>query len=323
MGETFEKIPEIMLSPFLKGISKFTKKNFISLLYHAVSDHELLHLKNLYNIRNVSSFKLDMEQILKVFKPVSLSEVIESVENNRPFSRPSFLLTFDDGLRECFDVVAPVLLEKGIPAVFFINSGFIGNKDLFFRFKVSLLIEKMKSKKFMSKQFQKKKNMLLKYSIHENVTLDQLADSMEIDYFQFLRNQKPYMDAVQIQKLLDWGFDIGSHSLNHALFSDLCLEDQIDQVLNSIQILENQFQLKNKVFAFPFTDHGVSRAFFEKVYSNGLQLSFGTAGIKNDTFSRNIQRIPAEEFTTAQNAITWQYLYYCLKMPLQKNQIHR
>lgn len=312
-----------MLNIFLRRIYRLTRKPFLSLLYHAVSDRELPHLKNLYKIRTINSFKLDLEQILKVYKPVSLGEVIESVENNRPFSQPSFLLTFDDGLRECFDVAAPVLLEKGIPAVFFVNTGFVDNKDLFFRFKASLLVEKMKSEHRMTKEFQKRKNRLLKYSFSENSILDQLADSMEVDFSQFLRNQKPYMDTFQIQKLLDWGFDIGSHSENHPLFHNLNLEDQINQVFNSIRILENQFQPKYKVFAFPFTDYGVSRAFFETVYSNGLQLSFGTAGIKNDSFSRNIQRVPVEEYADAQNAMAWQYLYYCLKTPLQKNQIHR
>ena len=55
------------------------------------------------------------------------------------------VLTFDDGHLEMFEVVAPILSKRGISATFFLNTGFLDNKDMFFRHKASLLIGHLKS----------------------------------------------------------------------------------------------------------------------------------------------------------------------------------
>ena len=53
---------------------------------------------------------------------------MEAVEGSGKLDRRCLHLTFDDGFRELHDVVAPILLRKGIPATFFVNSAFIDNK---------------------------------------------------------------------------------------------------------------------------------------------------------------------------------------------------
>jgi hypothetical protein len=42
----------------------------------------------------------------------------------------------------------PILRRKGVPATVFVNSDFVDNQDLFFRFKAALIIDKNKSIKF-------------------------------------------------------------------------------------------------------------------------------------------------------------------------------
>jgi peptidoglycan/xylan/chitin deacetylase (PgdA/CDA1 family) len=56
-------------------------------------------------------------------------------------SRPAAILTFDDGLREHLAVVAPLLQKHELPAIFFITTGFLDNRRLFYRHKVSLCLE--------------------------------------------------------------------------------------------------------------------------------------------------------------------------------------
>ncbi|WP_262708643.1 polysaccharide deacetylase family protein [Natronoflexus pectinivorans] len=55
-----------------------------------------------------------------------------------------FHLTFDDGLSEIYHETIPILEKKGIPATIFLNTGFIDNKKMFYRFKSSLVIESIK-----------------------------------------------------------------------------------------------------------------------------------------------------------------------------------
>ncbi|RXM60445.1 polysaccharide deacetylase family protein, partial [Chryseobacterium sp. CH1] len=57
------------------------------------------------------------------------------------------LLTFDDGFREFYDVVAPILERKGIYACNFVNPAFIDNEEMMFRCKSSLLADAVDKKK--------------------------------------------------------------------------------------------------------------------------------------------------------------------------------
>ena len=102
--------------------------------YHVVSDSKLPHVLN-YPYRNTHQFIRELDYLLTHFNPVSLEDLL-SKEN---IGKPVFHLSFDDGLKECTEVIAPLLVNKGIPATFFINSGFVDNKTLFHRYKASLI----------------------------------------------------------------------------------------------------------------------------------------------------------------------------------------
>jgi peptidoglycan/xylan/chitin deacetylase (PgdA/CDA1 family) len=51
---------------------------------------------------------------------LSLDRVIELLERKEPIKGRFFCITFDDGLRSCYDNAFPILAERKIPAAFFI-----------------------------------------------------------------------------------------------------------------------------------------------------------------------------------------------------------
>ena len=107
--------------------------------YHAVSDEKLPHVLN-YPYRNILQFEKELDFFLKYFQPVLLEELI----SGKCSGEKGFHLSFDDGLRECAEVIAPVLLKKGIPATFFLNSAFVDNKALFHKYKASLVLNRLR-----------------------------------------------------------------------------------------------------------------------------------------------------------------------------------
>ncbi len=86
--------------------------------YHVVSNDKLPHILN-YNYRNTYQFEKELDFYLKYFKPVSLSELM----TGKKLPKKVFHLSFDDGLKECAEIIAPILLRKGVPATFFVNPG--------------------------------------------------------------------------------------------------------------------------------------------------------------------------------------------------------
>lgn len=235
---------------------------------------------------------------------------MDIVKNGKKVKEPVFHLTFDDGLSEIYHEIVPILKQKNVAATFFINTDFMDNKGLFYRFKASLLVEEIEAKG------------MLDVSSMQSEEIEQFANSMEIDFNDYAQGVKPYLTTHQIQELIDDGFTIGGHSKNHPLYNSIREEQQVEQTLESVNLLVEKFNLDYKVFSFPFTDDRVGATFYKKV-NDELDLTFGTAGIKKDITAKNLQRIPMEENKKGIELIKTQYLYYILKSFVGKNKIRR
>jgi peptidoglycan/xylan/chitin deacetylase (PgdA/CDA1 family) len=287
-----------------------TGQNILLPFYHAVSDSMPLHLKYLYQPRAVEQFKKDLDYFLSYYEPIELDDLIQLRREKKAIKKNVVHLTFDDGLSNFYDTVAPILKEKGIPATVFLNSDFIDNKELFYRFKASILIESIYA------------NGLLDVSYSNKKTLDELAEENGVDFNKYLKNEKPYMDSNQIKNLIQQGFTFGAHSLDHPLYNQISIEDQISQTLQSVDDIASMFSLDYKVFSFPFTDNGVSKQFFKEIESK-IDITFGCAGLKKDAAKYNYQRIPMEVEGAAKELIKSEYFYYLLKSFVGKNRISR
>ncbi len=292
----------------------------------------------MYEARTIIDFKNDLEFLLKNFQVIEPEIAFQLLKNNLQPKKPSFLLSFDDGLSNFYNVVAPILKEKGIPAIIFLNSDFIDNKALFYRYKVSLLINYLKDNPqliklllvfFADNNIQNSNifDLLLSINFKNRELLDKASKICDFSFEEFLINNKPYLTSTQIIELAKQGFLFGAHSINHPKYSEINLDEQIRQTQESVNFIKTKFNQPYKLFAFPYTDFGVSKELFNKFFNNEtamLDFSFAGAGLKNDEFCRNIQRIPMEGIkASGKKIIKTEYLYYLLKATISRNYIHR
>jgi len=314
---------------------KLYKNRCIFPAYHCVSNERPPHLEYLYPVRTQKEFIADLDFLLRHYKPVSMQSILE--HPGRLHEKHAFHLTFDDGLREMYDVVVPILEKKGIPATFFINPSFLDNKELFYRFKISLLLQLLdgapeKSKKeaasilgLRSTSFKGIRSSLLQNKKNNEEILEKLRNLLNTDFTEFLQNYKPYMDTTQVRTLVEKGFTLGGHSMNHPYYPHLILEEQIAQTIKSADFIQDTFDLNYRLFAFPYTDHRIGSAFFNYIYGENklLDYSFGTAGIKDDCYNNNLQRIFVEDFNHIKYALAREYAEYAIKKVLKRNVIQR
>lgn len=309
----------------------------IFLMYHVVNDYYMPHVDQVYRITSAKEFRNDLDFLLTHFSPVSMQDLLDQPE--LLYRKNTFHLTFDDGLREMHEIVVPILLSKGVPATFFLNSAFVDNQELFFRYKQSYLLNEFKNKKIspgartrLKELLQLTevtpatvKNKLLGTKVNDEETIRQLADTLEVDFQMFLNRRRPYLSFEQVVSMIQNGFTFGGHSEDHSYYPGLSVEEQIRQTENSVRYLQNSFDVPYRLFAFPFTDHGVGKEFFDYFYGEEqrLDFSFGTAGIKDDTYPKNIQRIPVEDFRNAQNAVKRELAEYLIKRMFNIHKIKR
>lgn len=309
--------------------------NYCLPVYHCVSDENLPHIKHVIQYKNTRQFEADIDGLSKHFQWVNWQEFKDFTSGNFKTQKKIALLTFDDGFKEFYDIVAPLLERKGIYACNFINPAFIDNKEMMFRCKASLLIEAIESKKSIhpdvfnslslhsnvSKEIIKKE--ILKISYQEKNILDLLAEKLEIDFKSYLKDHQPYLSTEELKNLTRRGFGISSHSWDHPKYGALSLEEQMESIDKTFAYLkENNFLYES--FAFPFTDFGVKNDFFEELFKNKeIYCSFGAAGIKLDSVRRNYQRIPMEMGESAERILKKEIAYFKLKKLMNKNTIVR
>ena len=282
--------------------------------YHVVSNEKLPHILN-YPYRNVAQFEKELDFFLKYFTPVSLEEL----KKEKCFGKKIFHLSFDDGLRECSEIVAPILLKKGIPTTFFVNTAFVDNNELFHKYKASLILSWLKEKPdenaetFLVENGITTEN-ILKAEISQVEILNEVAMLLGIDFTEFLSRKKPYLTSEQIKSLADNGFTIGAHSQNHPEFWKISEKEQIDEVKNSMNQLEKWMKPAIKAFSFPFTDDGVPASVLEAIKNEQIcDITFGTAGVKNDSFDFHFQRYPVEQPGDFDLNLKGEFIYYKLR----------
>jgi peptidoglycan/xylan/chitin deacetylase (PgdA/CDA1 family) len=320
---------------------KLTGQKCIFPFYHVISDEEVIHIKHLYKVRSTKDFIRDLDFLLKEYVPLDPGELIVNHDIGVLQKRPSFVLTFDDGLRQFYEVVAPILKYKGIPAICFLNSAFIDNKDLFFRFKASILFERLNTMRISESLKTDLRSVVTKMGIFfdENYKflftvnyinkhcLDKIASTIGVDFQDYLNQYRPFMDKEQIDYLIKQGFFFGSHSIDHPAFFEVDTKMQIFQTEQSTSEISSLFNLDYKIFSFPFTDLGVSKQFFNYIFSKEnriVDFSFGSSGLVDDDFQENIQRIPIEiDDYSAKEIISAEYCYYLIRRIANRNQVKR
>jgi peptidoglycan/xylan/chitin deacetylase (PgdA/CDA1 family) len=293
----------------LSTLIKRSRKSLFLPFYHLVDDASCPHIEHLYTVKDIRQFENDLDFLLLNFQPISIEDLLEK----KQFSKPTFHLTFDDGLKQCKEIIAPILVKKGVPATFFINSAFLDNRELMFRYKVSLLINTLQDKSLLS----------LKY--RDIGLINQLAIEKGIDFQHFLHTYQPYLSTDDIHGLINDGFSIGAHSIDHPEFNQISIQEQKRQIKVSMDEIQERFALNYRVFAFPFTDFGVRRELFECMYQEcSIDLSFGGAGLKTDAFKQHFQRFPMErKEKKASELVKTEYLYYLIKGLIGENTINR
>jgi hypothetical protein len=155
--------------------------------------------------------------------------------------------------------------------------------------------------------------------------LDRIAEVLQVDFHDYLRERRPYLTCEQVRKLIDDGFAVGAHSIDHPKYSTVSIEEQRFQTSESLRIIRETFKLDYGAFAFPDNDKNLSRDFFNEMHSNGhMHMSFGTQGMIKDTYRNSIQRVKMElQSRTARQILAEQCVHKLIRVIKGRNRMER
>ena len=308
------------------------------LTYHSLSGFDVEPEINKFPYRTKSAFEEDIKYLQKHFNVLSLKELLEIHLKGGQFPERSVHITFDDGLAIQYDHIYPILKSRNIPATFFINNAFIDNRDLHYERKKYIILRRINELQDESLEREIFETLLgdhrdgsdpdlktfvrnLEYKSRNK--LDLIAENLGIPFAKYLEKNRIYVSAREIDIMLNNNITIGGHSIDHPNFTELSLEDQVNQALMSVNDLAERFQLDYKAFAFPYNDRALDPALFEKIRDD-VDISFGTSDLCRDEFKMHFQRGSIDNSTqSSKRAIAALFAKYYWLMLSGKHLIKR
>jgi peptidoglycan/xylan/chitin deacetylase (PgdA/CDA1 family) len=94
------------------------------LCYHRIGARDVMS-------KPIHEFRRDLEHLSRKYDCVTLADLYRKLEKGEPMRRPTAVVTFDDGYRDNYTHGVPVLEAVGVPATFFVSTGFIGADRVF------------------------------------------------------------------------------------------------------------------------------------------------------------------------------------------------
>ena len=185
-----------------------------------------------------------------------------------------FLVTFDDGLKEQYELALPILKQLEVPALFFVNSLNFMEKKVSLVHKIHLLrsvvspdymLEKLqgleltlleKDKAISHYNYDTEQNALLKYMLNFKLSYKEQISFINTLFPNFFDEEKVvddlYMNEQQLRVIAESGW-LGSHTHSH-----LPLGDQTEEVIKKELTITKQYleNLTNKEISFVSYPYG-------------------------------------------------------------------
>lgn len=322
---------------FYKG-NTFIEVPLIIPYHHIIGEKAPDHIKHIYEFKSANQFENDLKCLLKYYKSIELKDLLE---NDTP-PRQSFLLTFDDGCREVYESVLPILQKHQVKGVFFLNSNFLDNKEMYYKHAISILIEQI-VRNPLSEDAKKTAHKLLnqvgvstgalidrlmKIDYQKKEIVPELCDIFKVSIKEYLENNKPYLESWQVNEMISLGHYVGGHSKDHPMYSDISFEEKVIQTIDSVKYLVDRFNLNYRVFSIPHVDDGIEKEFFTEVLEKNkykIDLIFGNSNLKKEKISSKVyHRIIGENpYLNWKGFLNAHILYNWLLTKLGRNLIVR
>jgi peptidoglycan/xylan/chitin deacetylase (PgdA/CDA1 family) len=127
-AELKKRIEQVVNSPLVAPrLHQFNRMKTAFLGYHGVFPETDPTVA--WTLVSESSFRSQMQHIQEWFHCLSIDEAL--TDNNSRRSKPAAVVTFDDGYANNLELALPILEEYGIPAIIYITTGNVLDRELF------------------------------------------------------------------------------------------------------------------------------------------------------------------------------------------------
>ncbi|MBS0433176.1 MAG: polysaccharide deacetylase family protein [Proteobacteria bacterium] len=206
-------------------------------------------------------FIWQLEFLRKHFEPIPLGEMVERVRAGALTGR-EVSLTFDDGVRNHFNVVWPLLQRHGMPATFFVCSDLIESDAWMWRSELRQRLALLD---------EDERTLLARNACCDARGVDQIMEwtktlsmpdrrAFQNDVAEHTGQFAPSSDQIELHAPMTWAqlrqmderlVTIGSHTRTHPVLTTLSDGELHDEILGSQRVLEQNLGRRVDLFSYP------------------------------------------------------------------------
>jgi peptidoglycan/xylan/chitin deacetylase (PgdA/CDA1 family) len=234
----------------------------------------------------IKDFIKQIDYICKNYSVIKLEDYTGLIKAKKAVPNNACILTFDDGFKDHYTNVFPILKKKKLPATFFPLTQPLSEFVVPAVHKTHFLLAKLGAPRFaeeinsaMEKKFSEfsaeyfiddkiKKAKRYKWDDNLSANLKWTISAMPVEiknkvlnfiFSKYFEDEKEfcknlYMSFDQMREMIEGGMSFGSHSVTHPALSKLSSEEQDKEIRNSKITLEKELGVKISAFSYPYGD---------------------------------------------------------------------
>lgn len=280
------------------------------LTYHRILPAFMFNPLN--TIISLRTFESHIDILARKFAVISLGEAVNQMGAGQAKAKIQAVLTFDDGYKDNYETVFPLLKKKGLPAAFFVSTGYIGtntplwDSELIKRLSVAEGINKVEVSNRIFNRGSGESRLSFALRIFEE--MKSWDEPLIYEALDFLRRktsgcdlkEDSCMDWAQIEEISKAGMEIGAHGITHRSLNRVPFEEAVEEIKIGKSNIESRIKKECVHFAFPFgSENDYNGRLIDSVRDAGFQTCLlnihGYNHVGSDNF--RLKRIIMEEFS--------------------------
>lgn len=306
-----------LLDLILRGRHILPRRSLVVLTYHRIAEKEPV-LDDGVVSASPAEFADQMGMLRECATPLSIDQVADLLRG-RPAPDNAVLVTFDDGYRDNWEAALPILRRQGVPATFFIATGFIETGRLPWWDRISYITRHAPAG-----------TIRIRYPVNVDLRVDSAWDRHQakrtllrmckhvhqLDFDRFFAELEQaaglvvdeaaladglFMNWEQVRDLQQAGMDIGAHTHSHRVLQTLDLDEAREEICRSRRLLGERLGIVPRSIAYPVgfpVESGLRALIAEAGFEVGFAFVPGYV-VPGKTDRMNLPRYAVERETPA------------------------
>jgi len=238
-----------------------TRHQLRIIAYHGVENLEGLMNQDGFMV-SPDIFEAQLDHIGRHYNIVSLDECAACIRNQKPWPSRAVLITFDDGYLNNLIEAIPILQRKGMPAVFFITTGFVDGAVQPWWFVLRNWIKHAGYLAVGTPPAYRSTSivnditcMMVWEDALKGISAENRADSMRDLGLKLDRSEScpvAIMNWDQVRKVQSLGYDLAPHTVHHVNLGAETISTAIREIHESIDCLNRQLGVSSQAFSYPY-----------------------------------------------------------------------